>query len=286
MNTPKKLPGKILIAGSSGQLAKAFIRRFDICGQDYLAPQESELDITDPDAVARVLKSAPPAVVINCAAYNAVDAAESDSDTAFQVNADAVGRLATLCDEAGCRFVHYSSDYVFDGTANALYSEQDAPGPLNTYGRSKLAGERLALAHGEALVLRVSWVFGDGRQNFLHKLRQWSSGAEFVKVTADETSVPCYAEDIVTLTMKALELGLTGLFHATNSGYASRYEWAKCFLERAAPNVLAIPVSLSAFPSPAQRPHFTAMDNTTLLRALAIDIPHWRDAVERYLEVS
>ena len=286
MHTSKKLPGKVLIAGSGGQLARTFIRRFEGCGQAYVAPPETDLDITDRDMVAEVFKAVQPTAVINCAAYNAVDAAESEEDQALRINAEAVGILAEQCAGFGSRFVHFSSDYVFDGRATALYKEQDAPAPLNVYGCSKLAGEQQALACESALVLRVSWVFGDGKQNFLYKLRQWANGADFVKITADETSVPCYTEDIVTVTMTALEQGLVGLFHANNSGYASRYEWAKLFLERVAPDVLAIPVPLSDFPSPAERPRFAAMDNGSIAKSLSIDIPDWRDAVYRYMEVS
>ncbi len=284
MNTSTTLPGTVLIAGSAGQLARAFAARFEAGAQAYAAPPESELDITDRDAVAHVLDVVRPSVLINCAAYNAVDLAESEEDKAYRINSEAVGILAEQCAAANCRFVHYSSDYVFDGKATALYTEQDATAPLNVYGRSKLEGERQALAHEQALVLRVSWVFGDGEQNFLYKLRQWAKANASVSITADETSVPSYTEDIVTLTLAALDGGVTGLFHANNSGYASRYEWAKLFLARVAPEVLVVPVALAEFPSPAERPHFAAMSNEALSKAMSVEIPDWRDAVERYME--
>ncbi len=284
MSKSMRVPGTVVIAGASGQLARTFIRRFEDCGQDYVAPDEGLFDITDPKVVAEVLKANHPTAVINCAAYNAVDVAETEKDLAYRVNAEAVGTLAEQCEASGCRFVHFGTDYVFDGRAAALYTEQDAPAPLNVYGASKLEGEHRALVYERALVFRVSWVFGDGEQNFLHKLRQWASGSAFVRITADETSVPCYTEDIVTVTMSALDMGLTGLFHANNSGYASRYEWAKYFLQCTAPDVLVLPVTLAEFSSAAERPHFAAMDSSALAESLSVEIPGWRDAVDRYVE--
>lgn len=284
VSADNRIPGKVVIAGANGQLARAFIQRFEANGQAYAAPPEENLDITSPDAVADVLKTTAPSVLINCAAYNAVDLAESEEDRAYRINAEAVGILAEQCAKSNCRLVHYSSDYVFDGKANALYSEQDATEPLNVYGRSKLAGEQLALEYEQALALRVSWVFGDGEQNFLYKLRQWAKANAVVRITSDETSVPSYTEDIVDVTLAALDEGAAGLFHANNSGYASRYEWAKLFLARVAPDVLVVPAALAEFPSPAERPHFAAMNNMALAKTLSGEIPDWRDAVERYLE--
>ncbi len=286
MDRTKPVSERILIAGSGGQLAQAFIGRFEASGQAFAAPTEREFDITNADAVAAALAAHHPQIVINCAAYNAVDAAETDEATAHKINADAVRTLVEQCEATGCRLVHFSSDYVFDGKTSVPYTEEDTPAPLNAYGRSKLAGEQAALESATSLVLRVSWVFGNGTQNFLYKLRQWAAGNDSLKITSDEVSVPCYTEDIVTTTMKAIQRDITGLHHASSSGHASRVEFAELYLGHVAPDVSVIPVPMSTFELAAERPHFSAMDNRGLSGLLSSEIPDWRSGVERFVEAS
>jgi len=274
---------KYLIAGASGQLAKAFIERFERAGTDYASPPESDFDITKRDVVERIIQASSPDVLINCAAYNAVDGAESDRDGAFSVNATAVGHLADTAAKYGVRFVHYGSDYVFDGKTEHPYSETDRTAPLNVYGESKLAGEKATLeSNAEALVLRVSWVYGNGSQNFFHKMLEWSETRDVLKIVWDQISVPTYTEDIVTHTLEALEKGLSGLYHLTNSGYASRYEVARHFFRCIGSNTTVLPIGTDAFPSPAKRPFFSAMSNRELSTALDSKIPTWEDAVKRF----
>jgi len=174
-----------------------------------------------------------PDIVINCAAYNLVDKAEEDYITAYKTNALGVRNLAYLSNKLNAFFVHYSTDYVFDGTKeNGLYTEEDTPNPLNEYGKSKLTGERWIVEETENyLLFRVSWVYGRGKQNFIYKLIQWAKNNDYLKIAYDEISVPTSTRTIVEVTLKALDNGLTGLYHLTNSGYASRYEWAKKYLK-------------------------------------------------------
>jgi dTDP-4-dehydrorhamnose reductase len=274
---------KYLIAGSSGQLAKAFIDRFEKEGLSFDAPPESTFDITSPDAVESVFKSSKPDVIINCAAYNAVDAAEEDPGPAFRINAEAVGTLATAAATHKVTIVHYGTDYVFDGDSESPYGEADKPAPLNAYGQSKLAGEDAVLAaDGESLLLRLSWVYGNGNQNFFHKMLQWSEGRDILKVVWDQISVPTYTEDIVTYTLAALDAQLRGLYHLTNSGYATRYEVARHFFKCIDRDITVIPVGSDAFPSPVSRPFFSAMSNKKLSSTLGMSIPSWEDAVERF----
>ncbi len=276
---------KYLIAGASGQLAKAFISRFENMGLSFDAPPEEEFDITNPQAVDRVVKSSAPNVIINCAAYNAVDAAETDPTPAFRINADAVGTLAAAAANHDATIVHYGSDYVFDGTTEQPYREDDKTAPLNAYGKSKLAGEDAVLnSPAEFLLLRVSWVYGNGNQNFFHKMLQWSEGRNILKVVWDQISVPTYTEDIVTYTLKALEKQLRGRYHLTNTGYATRYEVARHFFKCIERDITVIPVGSDAFPSPVRRPFFSAMSNNQLSSVLRTSIPSWEDAVERFAE--
>ncbi len=274
---------KYLIAGASGQLAKAFIERFERCGVSYAAPPENGFDITDPIAVDAVVASAAPGVLINCAAYNNVDGAETDPQSAFRVNAVAVGILAAAARRCGATMVHYGSDYVFDGNTERPYVEDDPTTPLNEYGRSKLAGEESLLGSGaDYLLLRLSWVYGNGSQNFFHKMLQWTECSNILRVVWDQLSVPTYTEDIVTYTLAALDAGLRGRYHLTNTGYASRYEVARHFFRCMNRDVTVIPAGSAAFPSPAARPFFSAMSNARLSSFLGQPIPAWEDAVERF----
>ncbi len=274
---------RALITGASGQLARAFIRRFEQDGTPFLAPPEAQLDITAAAAVASAVDAFRPDVIINGAAFNNVDAAERDPDVAFRVNRDAVGILADAARQHGARLVHFGSDFVFDGTAETPYDETDATAPLNVYGQSKLEGETAALAGNPAnLLFRVSWVFGDGTQNFFWKLREWSRGKSSMRVVWDQVSVPTYTEDIVTVTLTALEQGLAGRWHLTNSGYGSRIETARVFLRAIGADCTVIPVGSDAFPSPARRPFFSVMSNRRLAERLRIRIPDWEDAVARF----
>jgi len=275
-----------LVTGRNGQLAAEFLRRFDAAGAKAAAPDESELDITDAAAVDRVVAAVRPGVILNCAAYNLVDQAEKDSDTAFRVNAAGPRNLAESARRHGSFLVHFSSDYVFDGTKeNGLYAEDDATGPLNEYGRSKLAGEGAVteVLGDRALVLRLSWVFGRGKQNFIHKFLERSKSGETLKVTCDEFSVPTWTGTVADVTMRALDRGLHGLFHLTNSGYCSRYEWAKLILRVRGEERFIRPVSLDSFPLPARRPRFSAMNNGSIASTLGIDIATWEEAVSEFL---
>lgn len=278
---------RFLITGSSGQLATEFIRRFRADGTDLVAPPEDELDITNSVAVDRCFEDCRPDVVLNCAAYNNVDGAESDAATATAVNAEAVRCLAAASARSGALLVHYGTDYVFDGTKEELYEEADVPNPVNRYGESKLLGERyLGQTTNDYLLLRLSWVYGPGKQNFMHKLLQWSQNRDVLRVVSDQLSVPTCTTDIVTYTLQALDRGLRGLYHMTNSGYASRYEVARELFRLLGKQKLVLPALSTDFPSPASRPFFSAMSNKKLSQALGSTIPAWEDALRHYVEES
>ncbi|MCP4138115.1 MAG: dTDP-4-dehydrorhamnose reductase [bacterium] len=274
-----------LIIGSAGQLAWEFRKELNSRGLSFAAPDEDELDITNYDNVRDVAASVCPRVIVNCAAYNAVDDAEDNEQRAFEINSLAVGNLASLCKENNITLVHYSSDYVFDGTKKGLYTEDDIPNPLNVYGKSKLKGEELVRESGcSHLVFRLSWVIGAGQQNFLYKLSTWAEKNPVLSISSDEASVPTFTEDIVSATLLALEKGLSGLYHLTNSGYASRYELSRAFLKTMDLDNIVIPVAMSSFETKAERPGFSPMSNAVLSEQLGISIPSWEDALGRYVE--
>jgi len=277
---------KILITGANGQLGQEFQRHFESTGTHRItALSKKELDISNFESVSEVLSVNDPSVVINCAAYNLVDRAEDDKDAAFRVNAAGAKNLAALCRKNKAFLIHYSTDYVFDGTKEKYYTEADSTYPLNVYGESKLSGERLlAEENDDFLLFRVSWVFGQGISNFLYKLSEWAKDRDVLKIVCNQVSVPTYTNDIVKYTMTAYDKGLRGIYHLTNSGYASRYELARYFIERLGLKRTVLPTDSNFFNERARRPYFSAMSNRKLSRDLGMEIPEWTDAVKRFVE--
>ena len=277
---------KYLITGKNGQLAREFIRKFEAQAIDFSAPDETHLDITNPERVAAVVAAYRPDVIINCAAYNLVDKAEQDNRLAFAVNELGPKNLAQAAQTQKAVLVHFGSDYVFDGLKeNGLYTEDNGTNPLNEYGKSKLAGEQQVLkAHDRSLVLRLSWVFGPGKQNFIYKLSEWAKNSEYLKIACDEFSVPTYTDTVVEVTLKALAQGMTGQYHLTNSGYCSRYEWTKVALGAMGIKKFIRPVSMDVFNLPAKRPKFSAMTNGKISALLNVSIPTWEEAVQSFLK--
>ena len=285
VNNPLNHQHKYLIIGANGQLGKQFAKDLTARRETVMAPDEKDCDITSVDTLSKFIDLVSPSVIINCAAYNAVDIAEQQSETAYLINTTAVKTAATLCNEKNIFFIHYSSDYVFDGAKGSLYNENDVTNPLNVYGKSKRGGEEAVLASGgKYLLFRTSWVFGNGTQNFIHKMMQWSQKNPVLKLTADEVSVPTSTIDLVDITLRSIDKGLTGLYHLTNSDYASRYEWGRYIAKKLSLQSTIIPVPMSAFPSPAQRPLFSAMSSQKLQNDLGYIIPDWRDAVDRFIK--
>jgi dTDP-4-dehydrorhamnose reductase len=275
---------KVVITGANGQLGLAFGQEFIRKGVPFWGTDLATCNIASREQVEQMLDAHRPSVLINCAAYNLVDEAENNRTAAFEVNTDAVKILAHACQARGIKFVHYSTDYVFDGKKGDLYTEEDATDPLNVYGLSKYEGEAAARAIStDHLVFRTSWVYGEGKQNFLYKFSQWAQKSGEIKVPVDEVSVPTYVEDIVGVTLKALEKGMTGLYHLTSSGYASRYEWAKAFVKASGLSTQVIPVPMSFFSLKALRPSFSAMSNQKISKELSIKIPSWQEGVEKYV---
>jgi len=277
---------KILITGANGQLATEFQRYFERRGTNRItALSKKELDISDFESVSEALSGNSPSVVINCAAYNLVDRAEDDRYAAFRVNAEGVKNLAAACRKNKAFLIHYSTDYVFDGTKEKYYTETDSTYPLNVYGESKLSGERLlAEENNDFLLFRVSWVFGQGTASFLYKLSEWAKDRDVLKIVCNQVSVPTYTNDIVMYTIAAYDKGLTGIYHLTNSGYASRYEVARYYIKKLGLRRTVLPADSNFFNERARRPYFSAMSNGKLSEDLGLEIPEWTDAINRFVD--
>lgn len=277
---------KALITGADGQLALEFQRHLKKNNHYQItALNKKKLDISDFKAVSETISYLKPSIVLNCSAYNLVDKAEEDFDAAFKANAAGVKNLAISCKKYNALLVHYSTDYVFDGAKEGFYTEDDMPNPINNYGKSKLAGERfLTEETNNFLLFRVSWVFGPGKQNFLYKLLDLTKRNNVLKVVCDQISVPTYTDDIVRITLSAIEKGMRGLYHLTNRGYASRYEVARYYIERLKIPNLILPVESNFFPTRAKRPYFSAMSHAKISHTLQQEIPDWRDAIDRFVK--
>lgn len=276
---------KYLIIGKKGQLGKAFVKELTGQGREISAFDMDELDIGNLSDVLSVFEQLKPSVVINCAAYNHVDLAEEHFTLAYRVNGLAVKNLAFASKKYNAFLVHYGSDYIFDGQkTDGLYAEDDPVRPLNEYGKSKYLGEFLLKEETERyLIFRLSWVFGEGEQNFIHKLLKWSEQNKSLNIACDEVSVPTYTNTVVSVTLKALSHELTGTYHLTNSGYASRYEWARFIMKTLKIDKFIYPVSRESFNLPARRPAFSAMSNEKISGKLDLVIPSWEDSVENFI---
>jgi dTDP-4-dehydrorhamnose reductase len=280
---------KILLTGANGQLGAEFVRLFSARDIPHLALGREQLDISDLKTVRDAVGQYRPGLIINCAAYNLVDAAEKDPawKTAFSVNGIGVKNLALAAADAGSELVHFSTDYVFDGTKPSPYTIADPVNPVNMYGRSKLLGEESLRSSGcsRYYLVRTSWVFGFGKNSALLKILDLLERNDTVRMVSDQVSSPTYAED---LARAALDLAGTrnyGLYHITNGGACSRYEWAEFICRKVglSPEKKLGPALSSAFKGGARRPAFSAMDNFPLEETIGYLLPDWKDASERFL---
>jgi dTDP-4-dehydrorhamnose reductase len=245
------------------------------------------LDITDFRTVPKILTETKPDVIINCAAYNAVDKAEEDWKAAFMVNSLGPRNLAIISEELKIPLVHFSTDAVFDGKKGTPYTIWDQPNPLSKYGHSKLLGERLITqVCSRSFIVRLSWVFGKGNVNFVRKVIQWSAGTRELKGAYDQTSCPSYTVDLAKAIIDLLNTGAYGLYHITNTGFASKFELAEETLRLIGWPGKILPVKSSEFESAAQRPEFSAMDSFPLKETIGYELPHWKDALSRFLQES
>lgn len=277
---------RALVIGSGGQLGREFARKLSEDGTEHLALSRNELDIIDLPKVREVISKYKPNFVFNCAAYNAVDKAEDDWRRTFLVNGIGVKNLIIASEEVHSTLVHYSSDYVFDGIKDAPYTIADKPNPINSYGQSKLLGEDsiFQVGYPRYYLIRVSWVFGDGKNSFIRKLLGWMMSNRSLRIVEDQVSSPSYTEDLVKGTLELIKTESFGLYHMSNSGYCSRYEWAKFVVETVNWDGEIIPAKSSEFPNAARRPTYSVLDNFPIEETIGFLLPDWRLATERFLK--
>jgi len=249
----------IVVVGASGQLGTALKARL---GPDALMLSEGDLDLSDLVSIPRVVAATDPSILINAAAYTNVDKAEEEPDLAMKVNGEAVGVLAAAAATAGAQFVTVSTDYVFDGTKDAPYVESDETGPVNAYGRSKLAGERAALdAYPDTLVVRTSWLMSGTHRNFAETILRLTKERELT-VVDDQFGHPTLADDLASGILDATRKGVTGVLHLTNRGVTTWFDLARELVTIAGGDVSRVqPCATSSYPTPAKRPANSVLDS-------------------------
>jgi dTDP-4-dehydrorhamnose reductase len=282
-------PVRCALIGAAGQLGFDLARTFDLPGELFRLAR-ADLDVLDRGAVERVLRDLRPTLVVNTAAYNLVDRAEEDQATAFALNAGAVGTLADVSDALRATLVHFSTDYVFDGRRSTPYGEHDAPAPLNAYGRSKLEGERLALTRcRRAFVFRVSGLYGVARSagkggtNFVETMLRLARAGQSLRVVRDQVLTPSYTRDLAPKVWRVVARAAPGLYHLTNAGETSWYDFAREIfrLSGLAPALTA--VTAAEYGARAIRPAYSVLGHGRLVAAGEDDLRPWPDALAAYL---
>jgi dTDP-4-dehydrorhamnose reductase len=258
---------KIILFGAEGMLGHALQEVF----LGALLISHRELDIADEDAVMKIVMQQSPEIVINAAAYTDVDGCEENKKHAFSVNGNGPGNIAAACNEAGATLIHYSTDYIFDGTKSE-YREDDKPGPINVYGESKLMGEiNIAKNLDDFRIIRTSWLFGDHGKNFVDTILGLSKQLAVVRVVNDQRGKPTYTNDLARKTPEIISCE-PGIYHITNEGVCSWFEFAETFI----PNAVAC--STDEFPRKAKRPAHSVLANTK-----TTPLRHWKEALNDYI---
>lgn len=270
----------VLILGR-GQLGSQFVSDYN--GPDLMCLDYPDLDITNPEHDEKIVQLQP-AVIINCAAFTDVDRAEAEPQLARSVNATAPGRLSQLAKSLGAKFVHISTDYVFDGAAASKpYQEQDVPNPINVYGQTKLEGERLVSESGaDHLIIRTAWLSGGSGPNFILKMLSLAKTKSELSIVTDQTGSPTFTKDLAAAIMSLLEQEQSGLFHVVNTGMATKFELARELFRLAGLETKLIAAKSSDFPSAARRPAFTPLSTKKLSRYF--EMPSWQQGLKRYYD--
>jgi dTDP-4-dehydrorhamnose reductase len=278
---------KVLITGANGQLGRA-LQATARLGVSIIAAGSAELDIGDAAAVDALLSAERPDAIFNAAAYTAVDKAESEEALAMRVNAEGVANLARGAAAVGARLVHVSTDFVFDGRSGIPYAPEAPTAPLGVYGRTKRQGE--IAAGPDALIVRTAWVYGSQGGNFVRTMLRLMAERDEVRVVADQIGTPTFAASLADALWRLHAAGAKGLFHYTDSGAASWYDFAVAIQEEAlaigllARAVPVIPIATSDYPTPAARPHYSVLDKSATFALLGGAAPHWRVNLRKMLK--
>ena len=283
----------ILITGAKGQLGNELkVVSKNFYGYDFIFTDIDSLDITSQEQTSEFLKKSGPDWIINCAAYNLVDKAENEPDQALLINGKAVKNITEVIRGSECRFIHISSDYVYDGKSNVPYNENTQANPLSAYGRSKLAGEKYALLHQGSMIIRTSWLYSSFGNNFVKTILRHAAEKESLKVVFDQTGTPTYAADLAGAIMSIISGVIrnqvamnSGIYNYSNEGVCTWYDFACEIIKEAGLTCHVQPVLTKDYQQNAQRPAYSVMDKSKIKDNYGLSIPHWRDSLIKHMKL-
>jgi dTDP-4-dehydrorhamnose reductase len=288
----QKFSATILVTGANGQLANEIkILSKNYLSYRFLFAAKEELPIDDTQSIKSFFERNQIDYCINCAAYTAVDKAESEKEKAFEINADAVGELAEICFEYNVKLIHISTDYVYDGSRKVPLKETDSVGPVNLYGASKLKGEQLALAQNPStLIIRTSWVYSSFGNNFVKTMLRLFKEKEEINVINDQLGSPTYAADLAAVILLFIERmqegkSFSGIVNYSNDGVTTWYQFAEEIKALVDSNCKINPIPTSVYKTAAKRPLYSVLDTSKISELLDINIPSWKKSLKSCIEV-
>jgi dTDP-4-dehydrorhamnose reductase len=278
---------KVVVTGAAGQLGQDVLLELERKNHQAFGVDRQQLDITKEEDVLAFISKVKPDVILHCAAYTNVDAAEENENAAYQVNAAGTENLAKAAKLNGSKVMYISTDYVFDGTANEPYEVDEPTQPLGAYGRTKLAGEQLLQKHlDEFFIVRTAWVFGVYGNNFVKTMIRLGKERGEVGVVHDQVGSPTYTVDLAKFMVELMETDKYGIYHATNSGVCSWYEFAVEIFKQANMNVTVNPLTSDQFPRPAARPKYSVLSKKMIEQQGLKPLRDWKEALAAYLAES
>jgi len=283
----------VLVTGSNGQVGselKELIQhsKFNIQNYDFYFTTSQDLDITDFDSVRKYISDNQIKIIINCAAYTAVDKAESEQELANKINHLSVKNLAQIAKDYDIKLVHISTDYVFDGTNFKPYTEDDTVNPQSVYGKTKLDGEKAILEYNleNSIIIRTSWVYSYYGNNFVKTMLRLGKEKESLGVIFDQIGTPTYAKDLAKTILKIIpkiQNSKLSIYHYSNEGAISWYDFAKEIIKMAKLMCKINPIETKDYPTPAKRPHYSVLNKSKIKSAFSIEIPYWKDSLDECL---
>ncbi|HWB27785.1 MAG TPA: dTDP-4-dehydrorhamnose reductase [Chitinophagaceae bacterium] len=278
----------ILVSGKNGQLGSELADIAANYGQfDFHFFDRDSLDIGDKDKLAAAFQQYHPAYFVNCAAYTAVDKAETEREKSLSINAKSPADIAVLCNEYGTRFIHISTDYVFNGEGKAPYNEYEPTQPVNYYGETKLLGEKAALANNkDTVIIRTSWVYSRHGHNFVKTMIRLMKERPEIKVVSDQVGSPTHAADLAEAIMVIITNSefVPGIYHFSNDGIISWYDFAVAIRDIKHLNSTVHPIPTSSYPTPAKRPAFSAMNKEKIISTYHVSLKHWKESLQQCLD--
>jgi len=283
----------ILITGAKGQLGNELkVVSKNYYGYDFIFTDTDSLDITSHELTSEFIKKSKPDWIINCAAYNLVDKAETEPDQALLINGTAVQNITEVIRGTECRLIHLSSDYVYEGKSNVPYAENALANPLSAYGRSKLAGEKYALLHQGSMIIRTSWLYSSFGNNFVKTILRHAAEKESLKVVFDQTGTPTYAADLAGAIMSIIsgvirnQIAMnSGIYNYSNEGVCTWYDFACEVAKEAGLTCKVLPVLTKDYQHTARRPAYSVMDKSKIKENYGLSIPHWRSSLVKCMKL-